>query len=184
MAIRNEVELQSIFIPKLKDAVDYVVQKIWNENRSLIEQLVYEAQGQGYYNSASAYTVNPSIDKEYKRTGEFKEAWDTNVKTMGKYVEGEFKYDPRKMTVNPALGQHASVVTGDSSTAYLADIIYQGLAGYIFGKGYWTKKRNAWSALDKWLTNTQFRKIFEEGMTYAGIPWKGNKGPVKVERQK
>ena len=182
--ITSEAQLVNVFVPKLKEAVDYVVQKIWNENKSLIEQLVYEVQGQGYYGDASAYTENPNIDKKYQRTGQFKEAWDTSVKSVGKYIEGEFKYDPRVMEVNPALGQHASVVTGESSTAYLADIIYQGLAGHIFGTGYWTQKRNAWAALDKWLSNPTFRKIFEEGMTKAGIPWKKSRGGVNVEKSK
>ena len=182
--ITNEAQLSNIFVPKLKEAVNYVVQKIWNENRALIEQLVYEVQGQGYYGGASAYTENPNIDKKYQRTGQFKEAWDTSVKSMGNYIEGEFKYDSRVMEVNSALGQHASVITGEPSTTYLADIIYQGLAGHIFGTGYWTQKRDAWSALDKWLTNSTFRKIFEEGMTKAGIPWKKSIGGVSVEKSK
>lgn len=182
--ITSESQLSRIFVPKLKEAVDYVVQKIWNENRSLIEQLVYEVQGQGYYESSSSYTENPNIDKQYQRTGQFKEAWDTNVKSLRNYIEGEFKYDPRIMEVNPSLGQHASVITGDPSTSYLADIIYEGLSGHIFGTGYWTQKRDAWSALDKWLSNSKFRQIFEEGMTKAGIPWENSRGGIKVEKRK
>ena len=182
--ITNPSQLASIFMPKLQEAVDYTVQKIWNENRSLIEQLVYEVQGQGYYGSASAYTENPNIDKQYQRTGQFKEAWDTEVKSAGNHIEGEFKYNPNAMTPNSLLGQHASVVDGEPSIAYLAHIIYDGAAGHIFGTGYWTQKRDAWSALDKWLTNKQFRKIFEEGMTKAGIPWKTNKGKLRVEKSK
>ena len=166
--ITNEAQLVSIFVPKLKEAVNYVVQKIWNENRELVRLIVYES-------------YQPSM---YERTGEFKEAWDTSVKRVGNYIEGEFKYDPRIMEVNPFLGQHASVITGEPSTTYLADIIYQGLSGHIFGTGYWTQKRDAWSALDKWLSNTTFRKIFEEGMTKAGIPWKKSIGGVHVEKSK
>lgn len=166
--IRNPTQLNNVFVPKLKQAVDYVVQKIWNENRELVRLIVYES-------------YQPSM---YERTGEFKEAWDTSVKSLGSYIEGEFKYDPKTMVANPALGQHASVVTGEPSASYLADIIYQGLAGHIFGTGYWTKKRDAWSALDKWLTNNTFRKIFEEGMTKAGIPWKKSIGGVNVEKRK
>lgn len=166
--INNSNELQSIFLPKLKEVVDYVVQKIWNENRELIRVLVYES-----------YTP-----VKYERTGEFKEAWDTDVKTLGNYIEGEFKYNSNDLIVNPSLGQHASIIDGEPSVSYLADIIYQGMAGHIFGEGPWTKKRDAWSALDKWLTNTQFRKIFEEGMNKAGIPWKRNIGKVNVEKTK
>lgn len=184
MAVRNENELRALIIPALKQATDYVVQKIWNENRSLIEEIVYNAQGQGYYGKASAYTQNPELDKSYNRTGQFKEAWETDVKTLGDYVEGEFKYDPRTLEVNYSEWQHGSDYLKEPMTTYLADIIYNGTAGHIFGEGYWTKKRDAWAALDKWLTNRRFRQIFEEGMTKAGIPWKKNKGAVMVEKNK
>lgn len=166
--IKNEAQLINIFIPKLKKAVEYVVQKIWNENRELIRVLVYES-------------YDPV---KYERTGEFKEAWDTSVKSLGKHIEGEFKYDSRIMEVNSTLGQHASIITGEPSVAYLADIIYQGTAGHIFGEGPWTKKRDVWSTLDSWLTNEKFRKIFEEGMTKAGIPWKKSIGGISVEKTK
>lgn len=167
-SVSNPAQLQALLVPRLKEAVDYVVQKIWNENRELIRILVYES-------------YQPSM---YERTGEFKEAWDTSIRSMGNYIEGEFKYDSRNMVVNPALGQHASIVTGEPSVSYLADIIYQGLAGHIFGTGYWTQKRDAWTALDKWLSNTQLRTIFEEGMSRVGIPWKRNVGAITVEKHK
>lgn len=172
--IKNEAQLASIFVPKLKEAVDYVVQKIWNENRELIRLIVYEA-------------YQPSM---YECTGEFKEAWDTSVKSVGNYIEGEFKYDPRELTVNRDKWQHGSFYVSDGNehettmTTYLADVIYQGLAGPMFGQGPWTQKRDAWSALDKWLSNTTFRKIFEEGMTKAGIPWKKSIGGISVEKRK
>ena len=155
-------------MPKLKEAVDYVIQKVWNENRDLIRVLVYES-----------YTPI-----EYQRTGEFKEAWDTEVHSASNYIEGEFKYNPNLLTVNLDLWQHGSNYWQEPSTQYLADIIYQGMVGNFFGEGPWTEKRDAWTALDKWLTNTQFRKIFEEGMTKAGIPWKKNKGSITVEKNK
>ena len=174
MLISNNKQLENLIIPKLKQAVDYVVQKIWNENRELIRILVYEA-------------YDPVM---YERTGQFKEAWDTTVNSLGNYIEGEFKYDPRELIVNYDKWQHGSRYTSNGTeyetvmTTYLADIIYQGTAGYMFGEGPWTKKRDAWSALDKWLTNTQFRKLFEEGMNQAGIPWHRNIGGIKVEKQK
>ena len=176
--INNSNELQSIFLPKLKDAVDYVVQKIWNENRELIRVLVYES-------------YNPT---RYNRTGEFKEAWNTKTDIIGNHIEGEFYYDWEKLTPgdddpeSPRYGQHVSAIDRFLMTEYLAEVIYQGLAGPAFGHGVrfgkWTEKRDAWSALDKWLTNTQFRKIFEEGMNKAGIPWKRNIGKVNVEKMK
>ena len=156
-------------MPALKEAVDYVVQKIWNENRSLIEQLVYEASGAGYTGGASAYSNNPDVDAYYKRTGEFKEAWETSAKTVGDIAEGSFNYAPETLTVNYDEWQHGSKVDREPMTTYLADIIYNGTAGDIFGEGYWTKKRDAWSVLEKWLSVAKFREIYEDGMSKAGL---------------
>lgn len=172
--IRNQMELQLFIVPKIREVVDYVVQKIWNENRELIRVLVYES-------------YEPSM---YERTGEFKESWDTETTTSGNKVSGIFKYMPDKLTVNREKWQHGSSYISEGQeyettmTTYLADVIYQGLAGPMFGQGPWTKKRNAWSALDKWLSNTQFRSIFEEGMTKAGLSWIRNRGRVIVEKRK
>lgn len=176
--IKNEAQLMNIFVPKLKEAVDYVVQKIWNENRELIRIIVYES-------------YQPS---RYNRTGEFKEAWNTKVNAKGRHIEGEFYYDWGKLTPgdddpeSPRYGQHVSGIDRFLMTEYLADVIYQGLAGPAFGHGIhsgpWTEKRDVWATLDKWLSNSTFRRIFEEGMTKAGIPWKKSIGGVSVEKRK
>lgn len=178
VSITNESQLTSIFVPKLKEAVDYIVQKIWNENRELIRLIVYEA-------------YQPS---RYNRTGEFKEAWDTKVNAKGNHIEGEFYYDWNKLTPgdddpeSPRYGQHVSAIDRFLMTEYLAEVIYQGKAGPAFGRGVqtgpWVDKRDVWSVLDKWLSNATFRRIFEEGMTKAGIPWKKSIGGVSVEKRK
>lgn len=176
--INNEQELKNIFLPKIKEAVDYIMDKIWKENKDLIQSMVYDV-------------YEPSV---YNRTGEFKEAWDTKVNTKGNHIEGEFYYDWNKLTPgdddpeSPRYGQHVSAIDRFLMTEYLAEVIYQGLAGPAFGHGVhsgkWTEKRNAWEALDKWLSNRQLRSIFEEGMTKAGIPWKRNKASIKAEKNK
>lgn len=156
----NDTELERLLREPLKEAVDYVVQKIWNENREIIEQIIYRSEAPEYY----------------QRTGEFKNAWETltTVKTGdGNTVEGNFFYAPNLMSATPAddapnhMGQHYGVGDTSGSTngnnnfrangqmrskaersggqygdsrEYLADIIYQGLAGDIYGKGAWTKK--------------------------------------------
>lgn len=176
--ITSEAQLVNIFVPKLKEAVNYIVQKIWNENRELVRLIVYES-------------YHPS---RYNRTGEFKEAWDTKVDAKGNHINGEFYYDWSKLTPgdddpeSPRYGQHVSAIDRFLMTEYLAEVIYQGKAGPAFGHGVqtgaWAQKRDAWTALDKWLTNSTFRKIFEEGMTKAGIPWKKSIGGVSVEKSK
>ena len=87
---RNNQEVEQMLMPALEKAIDYVVQKIWNDNRELIRTIVYES-------------YQP---EEYERTGEFKEAWDTDVKRLGNFVRGEMKYDPRELTVNYNKWQH------------------------------------------------------------------------------
>ena len=177
---RNDSQLKRMFVPKIREAVDLLVQKIWNENRELVRKIVYES-------------YSPT---KYNRTGEFKEAWDTDTTQnlfTGK-VQGSFFYDPEKLTPgdndpeSPRYGQHVSAIDRMLMTTYLAEVIYQGKSGPAFGHGVhtgaWADKRDAWSALDKWLSNSTFRKIFEEGMTKAGIPWKKSIGGVYVEKSK
>ena len=173
--ITNNSALQAAIIADMKNVVDYVVQKIWNDNRELIRQIIYE----GY---------QPEV---YERTGEFKEAWDTDVKTLHNYVQGEFKYDPRLLTVNEDNGQHSSLVDGTAMTEYLAEVIYEGLSGAIYEPGYaknssrfkgeaWANKRDVWSALLKWFNKTKLRQLFEEGMRQQRMNFIRHNVAIKV----
>ena len=173
----NEIQLRQTFLPKLSEVVDYVVQKIWNENKELIRVVVYEA-------------YEPTI---YNRTGEFKEAWDTSVHIQGNTVQGEFFYDPSKLTVGSTImddsnyGQHISATTGEPMTEYLADIIYQGLAGPAYGHGIrsgaWAKKRDAWNTLLKQIGKAKMKKWLEEGFARAGLPVVSHQVSLMVDRE-
>ena len=101
----NNNQLEAMLMPKIRIAVDYVVQKIWNENREVVRQVVYEA-----------YTP-----KQYERTGEFKEAWDTDTSVSGNKAHGEFRYSPESLTIG-SNGQHSSIFDGASSRDYLAEM--------------------------------------------------------------
>lgn len=176
----NNAQLQAAIIADTKNVVDYVVQKIWSDNRELIRQMIYD----GY---------QPEV---YERTGEFKEAWDTDVKTLHNYVQGEFKYDPRLLTVNEDNGQHSSLVDGRAMTEYLAEVIYDGLSGAIYESGYahdsdrfknqaWANKRDVWDALNNKLGKKTLRQYFEEGMRKQGIAYKRNRtGGIQVTIEK
>ena len=173
MLFLDDDSLSSAITDRLKIAVQYVVDRILTENDSTILDVVYS-------------TYAPS---EYQRTGEFQKAWDTKVGSMKKYVEGEFFYDSRELTVDPEMGQHASVLdrgyegkVGDvhSVAEYMADILYEGAMGCI----YRPTKRNAWKVLDKWLSNTKFRQIFEEGLNYAGLEWHRSIGRIDKTYEK
>lgn len=181
--VRNNQELENMLMPALEKAIDYVVQKIWNDNREIVRQVVYEA-------------YSPSI---YNRTGEFKEAWDTEIKVVSNKVQGTFKYDPDKMSIGDG-GQHSSIYQNDRDVRpYLAEIIYQGLAGDFTntkkanhaGKKYaknnplfageaWTRKRNAWKELNNKIGTRKIKQYFEEGMKRSGLQFRGHLTPVKV----
>ena len=168
---RNDAQVQAMLMPILKKAVDYVVQKIWNENRELVRKIVYE-------------TYQP---EEYNRTGQFKEAWDNKVEITGDTVTGEFYYEPDKLETYG--NHHASIIDGQPIDEYLADIIYEGLSGAIYQEGYaknsarfkgqaWTRKRNVWNALIKSIKVNKMRRWFEEGLQRQGINYTRHKSPI------
>ena len=173
--ITNNNALQAAVVADLKNVVDYVVQKLWEENRDLVQKIVYD----GYQ------------PEEYERTNEFKEAWNTEVKTLNNFVQGEFKYDSRLLTVDTDNGQHSSLVDGTPMTEYLAEVIYDGLSGAIYEPGYaknssrfkgeaWANKRDVWSALLKWFNKTKLKQLFEEGMRRQGINFIRHNVAIKV----
>lgn len=164
--IRNNKELENLLMPALEEAINYVVQKIWNDNKEIVRQVIYES-------------YQPEI---YERTGEFKEAWDTEVKRLGNFVQGKFKYNPKELTVNFDKWQHGSQYLQEPMTTYLAEIIYQGMVGSIFGEGTWTKKRDAWKVLNDKIGTKKIKQYFEEGMKRSGLKFKGHTASVKVTK--
>ena len=171
--ITSDRQLKNLIMPLLKEVVDYVLEEILKENKDLIEKIVYDA-----YDPVT-----------YERTGEFKEAWDkeSNVNTGEGKVEGEFFYDPSKLTVgypstipgNPQYGQHASALDNFEMREYLADVIYQGLAGPAFGSGFksgpWSKKRDVWKALNDKVGKAKINELILEGCKRAGLSVHKNK---------
>lgn len=103
---------------------------------------------------------------------EFRYAWETENEGAG----AEMYYEPDDLSV--AAPVHASVFTGQGVTSVLADWIFEGNSGGAFGNGRWNAARDAWKSLDKEMTNTKFRSMYEAGMTAVGIPWKRSNGAV------
>lgn len=165
----NDDELKQVLKPALKTAVEYLLNHISEENQyAIMHEVYYGAVGEeGWYN----------------RTGEFANAWEKQVHTgrnLNHTVEGRFYYSPNLMKYNPSQGQHGTPTGAPESEIpnlgyqqdirpYLAEIIYQGLSGRVFGDGYWTKKRDAWSLLEKRLGKNVLKKIFKEGLESAGL---------------
>ena len=157
-------------MPKIQNAVEYVLNQIYEMNRYEIDRVVYAA-------------YNPS---EYERTYQFRDdAWSYETpKISGIHVKGEFKYDPSGMEYDSGLSQHGSptgVSPGDARE-YLAEIIYEGISGYLFGEGPWMKKRDAWSAVIKALRKKELRLWMQRGLENEGLIVKVNKTKMGLEK--
>lgn len=175
---RNDEQLKRLLMPKIKEAVDLLVQKIWNENRELVRTIVYEAYSPTRYN----------------RTGEFKEAWSTDStmnEASGK-AQGSFYYDPDKLTPgdddpdSPRYGQHVSAIDRFLMTDYLAEVIYQGKAGPAFGHGVtsgpWHSKRDVWAQLEKKIGRVKLKSWMKECFDKVGLPVQAYGTPWGMEK--
>lgn len=177
----NKAELNRQMALALKEAVDYTVQKIWNENRAFIQDIVYNAY----------------IPQDYERTNEFRtDAWDTEasstIEPHGAIARGSMKYNGTNLSTSRAngFGQHIGF-DDEPCRMYLAEIIYQGLVGDFtgeytyahenpaFNNATWTRKRDAWKALNDWLGKNNLKKIFSEGLTKAGLQYHSHSTPIK-----
>lgn len=162
--IENDEELLKALRPAFQKACHYVAEKIYETNREIVQKVVYDVD-------------DPSV---YERTGEFLNAWAVTKDDFNKskYAYSKFYHRPAAMTTgspnygDPNYAQHVGVsgdYYGKASKEYLAEIIYEGMAGPIFGHGYWTKKRNAWEALIKEIDKWAIRNWFEEAMEAQGV---------------
>lgn len=171
---RNDGQLKKMLTAPLQEAVGYVMEDIWAENKIFIAETIYLPNQPEVYERT--YDTNPD--------GSFENAWDFNVWNIAySKVEGKFFYAPHNMTIGTKEdGQHISVVDGRDSREYLAEIIYEGLAGKIWGDGFWTEKRNAFEALEKWLGKENLKKSFEKGMDKAGLNYKRHTATIQVRK--
>lgn len=180
---KNKLELELVLSSALQKATDYVVTKIWNENREIVRTVVYEA-----------YTP-----EEYERTGEFREAWNYthsshNLPKSGAVARSEFYYNPSSMSIGSVdpnssrYAQHIGVAGkyyGDDSRSYLADIIYNGIAnGSYFGHGGFSKKRDAWKELNKRIGKRKMKQWIKDGMEHAGLSVQAHNVPLIVTTTK
>lgn len=158
---RNEAQVRRYLLSqdKLIEVVNYILDKIYETNQNVIDKIVY-----------SAY--NPT---QYERTNEFKDAWGTTgAKASGIHIKGYFEYEPNNMIYDATKAQHGSpdwyngTLSGDAR-AYLADIIYEGLAGDLFGHGPWTAKRDAWNVLLKEINSYKIAQWVVEGFQNIGL---------------
>jgi len=153
----NESEVRAFLAPKIQIIVEEILKGIEEWNKKEINRVVY--------------SFSPA---EYERTYEFRDAWTGEItESGGDGTTGEFKYDPEKI-VSIWPGTHASVALGDYGLMKdvrdsLADIIYNGLAGDIFGHGFWTAERDAWKELIRIVGGPKMRTWIRAGARKAGL---------------
>lgn len=162
MSFTTESELRSAIKKGLTTAVQTTVDEIHEQNEHFIDEVVYDVYSPSWYD----------------RTGDFGNSWATKVGSAGSFVEGEFYFKPNMNVSSQEEGQHVSVVDGSVVVNAMPEIIYQGGMGCI----YRPTKRNAWKALDGFLSKSMMRSIFEMGLSRSGMPWKRSSGGISVTK--
>lgn len=151
---RNLHEFYQLMMNPTEIAINYVCDKILTE---LELQMVNQGIG--------------TRDSFYENTGEFYDAWKQDfVQRAGMYIKSKIYYDEDDVNSVPESFTHGSYywTGGDDVSDILPDLIFGGNSGDIFGTGYWTDKRDAWTPtlnrLDK-----SFHKWIKEGFKKGGF---------------
>lgn len=137
-----------------------------------------------YVTEKAVETIKNEIEKMgigeggsfYEPTGEFEEAFTSELASfVMNEIQGSFFYDGSKITtVDEENFIHASAYYHDGSgeaTYGLAEIIFEGKSGDLFGKGYWTAPRNAWDSASD-IINNNIDKWFKDAFKQQGIALK------------
>ena len=173
---RNDKEVLAMLHSPIAKAINYVIDKIYDENIGAIHDIVYMA-------------YNP---EEYERTGDFYRAWGAGTTKVvnERTVIGEFTYKPDKMSIGSTdpnssnYGQHIGVAgeyKGADARPYLAEIIYGATKwGNAFGDNF-PKKRDAWEELNKRIGRRKMKQWMKEGMEAAGLTVQMHNTPLYVE---
>lgn len=171
---RSEQELRNLLRSPIQKAINYVLDKIYDENISVVHDVVYMAYS----------------PEDYNRTGDLYRAWSTESKSTSSAAQGEFKYDYSKMSIGSTdpqssnFAQHIGVggdFYGQDARPYLAELIYQGATGSLFGDGAFRKQRDAWVELNKRIGRRKIKQWMKEGMEAAGLTVQMHNAPLHVE---
>lgn len=173
---RNDKEVLAMLRSPIMKAINYVIDKIYDENISVIHDVVYMAYS----------------PEEYERTGDFYRAWGAgDTKALNERTSrGTFEYKPDKMSLGSTdphssnFAQHIGVggeFYGQDARPYLAELIYQGETGSLFGNGAFRKKRDAWTELNKRIGRRKMKQWMKEGLEKAGLNVKMHNTAIHVE---
>ena len=174
---RSEQELRNLLRSPIQKAINYVLDKIYDENISVVHDVVYMAYS----------------PEDYNRTGDLYRAWSTESKSTSSAAQGEFKYDYSKMSIGSTdpqssnFAQHIGVggdFYGQDARPYLAELIYQGATGSLFGDGAFREKRDAWEELNKRIGRRKMKQWMKEGLEAAGLKVQMHNNAIEVTTTK
>ena len=174
---RSEQELRNLLRSPIQKAINYVLDKIYDENISVVHDVVYMAYS----------------PEDYNRTGDLYRAWSTESKSTSSAAQGEFKYDYSKMSIGSTdpqssnFAQHIGVggdFYGQDARPYLAELIYQGATGSLFGDGAFRKQRDAWAELNKRIGRRKMKQWMKEGLEAAGLKVQMHNKAIEVTTTK
>lgn len=148
--INNQSELDKAIALQVSIALGYAIDKLLDELKGNIDRIVYGAGSPNYY----------------ERTMEFEKSWETSKPVIkGKFAEAELFQNPMSMSLDRDNYTHGSnYPKANDVREGLADIIFNGESGLLFGEGFWTQARDAWTPTVECLDNGKFMAWFNEGM--------------------
>ena len=171
---RSEQELRNLLRSPIQKAINYVLDKIYDENISVVHDVVYMAYS----------------PEDYNRTGDLYRAQSTESKSASAAAQGQYRYEYSKMSIGSTdpqssnFAQHIGVggdFYGQDARPYLAELIYQGATGSLFGDGAFRKQRDAWAELNKRIGRRKMKQWMKEGMEAAGLTVQMHNTPLHVE---
>ena len=147
-------DIYSGLVLKASIALDYAMERLLMELQENIEKIVYGAGDPGYY----------------VRTMQFLTSWETSKPIIkGNIIESDLFQNKFAMQSDPDNFIHGSnFFRQNDVTAFMADIIFEGLSGPMFGDGFWTVARDAWTPTLIHLENGDFDRWFADAMRMQG----------------
>lgn len=151
--INNQQQLINAMKTAINNSINYVMQQIYEENKQLIQEIVYNAYS----------------PKAYSRTYELRDNWDYKIKDSRFSITGEFGLDTDSMTLSMENFIHGNPISGDLRE-YIADMVVQG-NGYFFADPYsnYSKPRDFWTPLINKLDSGKIEQWFNHQMTQEGF---------------
>lgn len=162
---RNLNELINLFTNPTTVAIDYVTNKIIEELQMQMVDMKIGLNNNSFYNP----------------TGEFYDAWKQGIASnLNDVFSSDIHYDSSDMTSDPNNWTHGSNYwsSGDDVRDMMPYIIFGGHSGDIFGQGFWTQKRDAFTPTMQRVSRS-FNKWMIKGFKLSGISLTKDSGFAK-----